>query len=154
MCYGNINVIEGVLILYKKHGFTLLEIIMVIIVVGVLAGLALPRLFQTVEFSRSSEALMALNVVRSSMERCYVAAGSTYNPASSSCDLNSLDIDDPGTSPGSHFSYAVSNQSATGYIIEATRLTNDGGDGVSTIFITQSLSGATRAGTVNFVGIK
>ena len=47
----------------NKKGFTLLEIIIVIIIVGVLASLALPRFFSTVEYSRSTEALASLTSV-------------------------------------------------------------------------------------------
>ena len=43
--------------LKRKKGVTLLEIIIVVIIIGVLASLALPRLFSTVEFSRSAEAI-------------------------------------------------------------------------------------------------
>ena len=56
--------------LRNKSGFTLLEIIIVIIIVGVLASVALPRLFSTIEFSRSAEAINTLGVIRSSVLRC------------------------------------------------------------------------------------
>ena len=56
------------LTLKRKKGFTLLEIIIVVIIVGVLASLALPRLFSTVEYSRSTEALAAIGSMRSAMD--------------------------------------------------------------------------------------
>ena len=56
----------------NKSGFTLLEIMIVVIIVGVLAALALPRLFGTIEYSRSTEAFSAFASIRSSMERCYL----------------------------------------------------------------------------------
>lgn len=138
----------------NKSGFTLLEIIIVIIIVGVLASLALPRFFATVEFAKSTEALNAMGTLRGSMERCYLAAGGTYNPSPTPCQISNLDVEDPGLSPGARFTYTVSNQSATGYTLLATRNAVDGGDGTSTISITQSAAGVTRLGTVKFVGIK
>lgn len=137
----------------NKSGFTLLEIIIVIIIVGVLASLALPRFFSTVEFSKSTEALNAMGTIRQSMERCYLAAGGTYNP-STPCQISNLDVEDPANSPGARFTYVVSGQSATGYSILATRNNADGGDGSSTISIVQSATGVTRSGTGKFVGIK
>ena len=137
----------------NKSGFTLLEIIIVIIIVGVLASLALPRFFATVEFSKSAEALQAMAFVRSSMERCYLAAGGTYNPASG-CTIANIDVANPGTAPGARFVYLVGSQSATGYTIRATRNLVDGGDGVSNITLTQSAAGVTRMGTGVYVGIK
>ena len=45
----------------NKSGFTLLEILVVIIIVGVLASVAMPQLFRNVERSRATEALESLS---------------------------------------------------------------------------------------------
>ena len=135
----------------KNKGFTLLEIIIVVIIVGVLASLALPRLFSTVEFSRSTEALSAMGSLRSSMERCLLASGNTYV----GCTMATIDMANPATSPGSHFtSYTIAEQIATGYTITALRNTIDGGVGTDTIIVTQAAAGVTRSGTTAFAGIK
>ena len=134
----------------KRGGFTLLEIIIVIVIVGTLASLALPRFFTTIEFSKSIEAFMSLGTLRGAMERCYMATGD-YN----SCPLNKLDIEDPGSSPGSRFSYALSGTAThTSYTIVATRNTIDGGDGSSKITLTQTATGVTRSGTGKYAGIR
>lgn len=130
----------------NKSGFTLLEIIIVIIIVGVLSSLALPRFFKTVEFSKSSEALNNLGVVRQAIERCYLSKSGTYV----GCDMTNIDVEDPGAAPGSLFSYAVSGQAVTGYTITATRV----GDAASWIRITQTGTGVTRLGSGKFVGIQ
>ena len=52
----------------KKSGFTLLEIIIVVIIVGVLASLALPRFFQTIEFARSLEAMNVMASARRALD--------------------------------------------------------------------------------------
>ena len=62
-----------------KKGFTLLEIIMLMIVVGVLTALALPKFFSIIEFSRSTEAFDSLNVLRNSMQRCYLSTQDYVN---------------------------------------------------------------------------
>lgn len=135
----------------NKSGFTLLEIIIVIIIVGVLASLALPRLFATVEFSKSAEALASLSVIRQSIERCYLATADYTN-----CDvLTTLDVEDPAGSPGARFTYAISGAIATaGYTITATRNSVDGGDSSSMITLTQTATGVTRAGSGTYAGIK
>jgi general secretion pathway protein G len=141
----------------NKKGFTLLEIIIVIIIVGVLASLALPRFFSTVEFSRSTEALTSLSALRQSMERCYLARSGNYT----ACVLvtggasNNLDLEDPATSPNNHFTYVVSGQGAAGYVITAYRNSRDGGGGVAdNISITQTSTSVTRAGAGKFSGIQ
>ncbi len=135
----------------NKSGFTLLEIIIVIIIVGVLASLALPRFFATVEFSKSTEALTSMAVLRQSVERCYLASAGTYV----GCTVTNIDVEDPGNSPGARFTYSLTGQSATGYVITATRNTVDGGGGAANwINLTQSTAGVVRAGSGAFIGIK
>ena len=135
--------------LKQKSGFTLLEIIIVIIIVGVLASLALPRLFSTVEFSRSGEALASFSSLRSSLERCYL-----QNSSYATCTMATIDLTDPGTSPNAHFSYGVGGQTATGYLITATRTTRDGGTAGDLIHMTQTSATVTKDGTTAFVGLK
>ncbi len=134
----------------NKSGFTLLEIIIVIIIVGVLASLALPRFFATVEFSKSTEALNSMSTLRGSMERCYMASAGTYV----GCTITSLDVADPGTSPGARFTYSATDQTATSYSLVATRNTVDGGTSGDLIRVVQTSTGVTRSGTGAFVGIK
>ena len=134
----------------NKSGFTLLEIIIVIIIVGVLASLALPRFFATVEFSRSTEALASITAVRQSMERCYLQRSGTYGTCSS---FANLDLEDPANSPNSHFTYAISGMNASAYTVTATRNTRDGGTTAGTITLQQNLAGVTRGGTTAFSGI-
>lgn len=134
----------------NKGGFTLLEIIIVLIIVGVLASMALPRLFATVEFSRSAEALSSFATIRGSMERCHLMRNGTYV----GCDMPVLDITDPGTSPNAHFAYSISGQSADGYTITATRNALRGGTAGDTITLTQTATDITRAGTGRFVAIQ
>jgi len=124
----------------NKSGFTLLEIIIVIIIVGVLASLALPRFFKTVEFSKSA------GVVRQAMERCYLQA-SSY----STCNMTSIDVEDPTNTPGSLFTYYTSNQSPTGYSLRAAFKTDSTASWISLV---QSTTGVTRAGSGKFVGIR
>ncbi len=134
----------------NKSGFTLLEIIIVIIIVGVLASLALPRFFATVEFSKSTEALNAMGTLRQSMERCYLASAGSY----ATCTIASLDVENPGNSPGARFTYTVTGATATDYTLVATRNTADGGTSGDLIRIIQSPTGVTRNGTGAFAGIK
>ncbi|MBF0521839.1 MAG: prepilin-type N-terminal cleavage/methylation domain-containing protein [Candidatus Omnitrophica bacterium] len=137
----------------NKKGFTLLEIIIVIIIIGVLASLALPRFFKTVEFSRSSEALTALSTLRQSVERCALMATSS---AGTQCvTIGNLDVANPGNSGGAHFTYAITNVDSAGTMtITATRNTVDGGTSGDTVVLTATTGTVTRSGTTSFAGIK
>ena len=135
----------------NNSGFTLLEIIIVIIIVGVLASLALPRLFSTIEFSRSTEAFASITTVRSSLERCYLMNDENYLACNT---FTSLDIDDPTAAPNAHFTYSI-GAAVNAYTITAARKAGkDGGTSVSFIQIKQTSVGVTRAGSGAFLNIK
>jgi prepilin-type N-terminal cleavage/methylation domain-containing protein len=139
----------------NNKGFTLLEIIIVIIIIGVLASLALPRFFATVEYSRSTEALNSISALRQSLERCYLQNNGDYSaPTACNNGDGTLDIADPGLSPNAHFTYAITDQSATDYTITALRNGVDNGDGTSTIVVAQTGGSITRTGTGVFSAIK
>jgi type IV pilus assembly protein PilE len=134
-----------------NHGFTLVEIIIVIIIVGVLASLALPRFFSTVEYSRSTEALTNLSAIRQAMERCYLQRSSFVNCRA----FANLDLEDPGSSPNSHFIYSfVGGGGANNFNIRATRNTRDGGDGTSQVSLIGNITTVNRNGTTVFSGIQ
>ena len=120
--------------LSKNKGFTLLEIIIVIIIVGVLASLALPRFFSTIEFSRSTEALRSMGAIKDSIRRC---AAMDNNGALCAWDSawNNVDLTDFAAEPGAHFTYAwtITRNSPPAYTITAVRNTLDGGTPTSVV---------------------
>lgn len=131
-------------------GFTLLELIVVIIIVGVLAALALPRFFATIEYSRSTEAMNALGVIRKSVIRC---GGITDNVVG--CDnFAALDLNDPSSEPGAHFTYQIVITGANAFTISGVRNTLNGGTSGDTVNISVSAVGLTRSGTTAFSNIK
>ena len=72
---------------YKnKLGFTLIEIIVVLIIVGVLAAIALPSLFANITKSKAAEALASMGAMKSNLEAC----GQKNTPATwANCKLSS-----------------------------------------------------------------
>lgn len=134
----------------KKMGFTLVEMIIVILIFSVLAALAFPKLTDTVEFSRSMEALKNFGHIRNAMDRCFVFSN-TYAPCA---DIQSLDISDPGSVDNSHFTYTISDVDEEGFTIVAFRNTFDSGDGVSTITYVYTAESIVKIGTGAFEGIK
>lgn len=118
----------------RNAGFTLLEIIVVIIIIAILASLALPRFFKTVEYSRSVEALATLSTLRQSMIRCYLVRGQDYQNCNA---FTLLDVDDPNTggAPPRLFSYDFGPLTQATFVITAIRETGaaagDVGDNIS-----------------------
>ena len=131
-------------------GFTLTELIFVIIIISVLTALAVPRFQSAVEYSRSMEAFMQMGAVRQSLDRCHFLAGGSY----ANCDLAGLDIKDPSNDPRAHFSYTLSDLDIETYTITALRNSIDKGDEASTIVLERTTTTIRRYGTGIYEKIK
>lgn len=70
----------------SKSGFTLVELAVVIVIIGILATFAVPKFRAAVERSKAGEAFNYLAAVRSAQERYHNRQGTYAN------DLNELDI--------------------------------------------------------------
>ena len=140
-------------ILKVRGAFTLIELIVVIIIIGVLASLALPRFFRTVERARAAEALQNLSTLRQSMQRCYLRLGS-YSTCSAAADstFTNLDVESPNNVAAANrlFAYDTSASAATTFTVRALRNTLVGGDGTSSVTLTDT---GVRTGTGPFAGI-
>ena len=73
----------------KERGFTLVELAIVIVIIGVLASFGVPRFRDAVERSKASESMNYLSSVRAAQERFHAREG-TY-----AADLADLDISIP-----------------------------------------------------------
>ena len=140
----------------KKSGFTLLEIIIVIIIVGVLASLALPRMFNTIEYARSTEALNAIGVLKRGADQCAMAVEATTGVADQygSCDsFAEIGIDDPGTQASSVFTYAIAFASPNWSVV-ATRVGGAAAGDTITFSYNVTNGATTRVGTGAYSALK
>ena len=140
----------------NRKGFTLLEVIIVVIIVGVLMSLALPRFFSVVEQSRGAEALQNISAIRGSIMRCSLKLGNYASPGCNDLSGNgNLDTADPTTAPNSHFGYGIASTGST-FSITATRNSRAGGDASSIIWLFQNDltgGGVSKGGNGPFKGM-
>ena len=122
----------------KKSGFTLIEIIVVLIIVGVLAAIALPNLFSNVSKSRGAEALATMGGMKSALEACY----QSHSDVGTSCTILSA-----GYVSG-NFLYTMITANG------AWSLSANGSNGVGSINFARVAGGTiTCTATGNFAGI-
>jgi len=72
-----------------RKGFTLIEMLVVVLIIGLLASVALPQYFKSVEKTRSAEGIEFIRAVISAQNRYWMKTGSYAN------DINKLDIGFP-----------------------------------------------------------
>ena len=101
----------------NKKGFTLIEVLLVVLVVGVLASLAMPQYTKVVEKAKMSEAKTVLSAIRTA-EGVYFMEFDEYTS-----DMDNLDLDD-AISDSDLFAYEITlsgtNADST-FGIKATR---------------------------------
>jgi len=73
-----------------RKGFTLLELLTVVIIIAILASIAIPQFFRAAERARASEGVHVLGIIRSAQLRYYAEHGYFTN------DIDDIDIDIPG----------------------------------------------------------
>ncbi|MBN2216845.1 MAG: prepilin-type N-terminal cleavage/methylation domain-containing protein [Pirellulales bacterium] len=71
----------------RRKGFSLVELAVVVIIIGVLAAFGVPRMLQAVERSKASEAFGYLSSIRSAQER-YQAREGKYATTTDDLDIS------------------------------------------------------------------
>ncbi|MBI3324229.1 MAG: prepilin-type N-terminal cleavage/methylation domain-containing protein [Candidatus Omnitrophica bacterium] len=104
----------------KTAGFTLLELLIVVIIIGILASLAMPQFLKTKEKSYMAEALAILGAIRNSEIR-YYANQSTYTLTVAELDFNPSDV--AGTVRYAYTIPTAFGGPAPNFIVQATRQT-------------------------------
>jgi len=103
----------------NRKGFTLLEVMIVVIIVGILSSVALPQYITTLEKGKSAEAVSNIGSLRTSLDRYW------YQNAAGTTDIDELDVDNPNTVTNRLYQYAITNSctsTARVYTIRAERI--------------------------------
>lgn len=138
----------------RQRGFTLIEVMIVVVVVAVLAAIALPSFMAQIRASRRAEAVAQLSLIQQAQERwranqpAYASVLMTANPLD--CDTEPERVTNSclgiAAVAGARYVYALSGVSATGYTLTATPQGNqdqDRASGVSCNPLTVTVAGGT-----------
>jgi len=86
-----------------RTAFTLTELLIVVIIVGILATLALPMLVKTLEKAKVGEATSNLNLIRTGQKIYFLEYGQ-FSP-----NITDLNIEDPNSVSPRYFYYSQDN---------------------------------------------
>jgi type IV pilus assembly protein PilE len=101
----------------KTKGFTLVELLIVLIIVGILTSIAYPSYRSWVLRSHRSDALSTLTTNQTIIERCYAQ---TFSYQAACASLPTF----PQTSPQGDYTITLGNLSPTTYTFTATAIGN------------------------------
>lgn len=108
----------------NRKGFTLLEVLIVVIIIGILAAIALPQYITTIEKARSAEAVANIGSLRSSMDR-YWYEQSALQASYAAATFDTLDVDNPNSDTNRRYDYTLTDNSTINtknYTIRAERI--------------------------------
>ena len=138
----------------NKKAFTLVELVVVLIIIGTLAAVSIPLLFQKIHRSHASEALETMGLIRRAMEVC----GASNNYDFTKClDWDSIKITDPSNSAGNgaaKFNYVTQGQTAASGATDGTYqvIARDYDDANTYIAQTRNSDGSITCSTASDTG--
>jgi prepilin-type N-terminal cleavage/methylation domain-containing protein len=137
-----------------KRGFTLIEILIVIIIIGIMAGIGLPQYLKAVERGRTAEAKAVLTQIRSGEEAYYAHYG-VYTTSLIDLDIEENISDNQNVCTSAYYyKFDVTSANGTNFMAQAMRCTNgEGGktpDYTSSAYRINLTAGGNWAGTAGY----
>ena len=123
----------------NRNGFSLIELMIIVAILGVLSALAIPRFFNTTGKAKKVEAKMILKQIYK-LERAYYMEFDAYKAAANTAALvaSGLPIEDPGADARYDYSVTVAGINFTAI---ATEIGDADGDGTPNEQITMDQDG-------------
>ena len=97
----------------RSSGFTLIELMIAVAVVGILLAVALPSFMDSIRKGRRSEAFTALSAIQQSQERW------RSNRAAYTTTLADLGVTSSVSTPGGYYTLSIDSASPTAYVLTA-----------------------------------
>jgi prepilin-type N-terminal cleavage/methylation domain-containing protein len=121
----------------NTKGFTLIEILVVLVIVGVMAGLAVPTYFRTIEQARTNEAKVNLNIIHTAQKIYKLNNNAYWPPSGTSTSVNDINTNLNIDISSDKYNLTVGPSTASNYTATARR----------------NKTGSTKTFTINETGV-
>jgi prepilin-type N-terminal cleavage/methylation domain-containing protein len=118
-----------------RKGFTLVELAVVVVIIGVLAAFGVPKLLNSVERSKAAEAFSYLSAIRDAEER-YLAQQGVYASDPSQLDIG-MQTPKYFTVPATITTTQGDGTTASSWSLQLTRIATSSSKGAYTVQFTQ-----------------
>jgi type IV pilus assembly protein PilE len=125
----------------QTTGFTLIEVMVVVCIIGILAAIAYPSYTESVQKSRRADAKGVLMAFAGAMERRFTAANNYLGAAVGSADIGAPAIfstKSPIDSDETYYNLTISAATATSYTLSATPVNQQANDPCGTLTVTNT----------------
>ncbi|MBU4590295.1 MAG: prepilin-type N-terminal cleavage/methylation domain-containing protein [Candidatus Omnitrophica bacterium] len=95
----------------KRHGFTLVEVLIVVIIIGILAAIGIPQFAASIEKAKGGEARAGLGHIQTA-EKIYFAEKELYTPTIANLDIVLNER---------YWTFSINTGDASGYLATGTR---------------------------------
>ena len=95
----------------KRHGFTLVEVLIVVIIIGILAAIGIPQFAASIEKAKGGEARAGLGHIQTA-EKIYFAEKEQYTPTIANLDIVLNER---------YWTFSINTGDASGYLATGTR---------------------------------
>lgn len=117
---------------FKSRGFSLIELIVAVAIVGIIAAIALPAYTDSVRKSNRADAKASLNELAQFMARTY-AENKTYTPGGSAPTLPFAEA--PRDSAQKSYDLTLTNVSSTAFTLRAVPKNGQANDSCGTLTV-------------------
>lgn len=128
------------------HGFTLIEVMIVVAIVAIIATIALPSYQDSVRKSRRADAVLALQRIQIEQEKFRAECPTYASNVAGTRTCNGLGLNLATSSSDGYYTLALAGVTATGYTAEATATGTQADDTRCTV-LTLAVAGLTLTRT-------
>lgn len=122
----------------RSSGFTLIEVMIVVVIIGIIASIAYPSYQEHVRKTKRADAQSALMELAQFMERYYTANGRYLTSTNAAPTLPFTEAPKDGASKSYDLAFAASSPTANSYTLQATPKNSMAGDKCGTLTLTNT----------------